>query len=121
MMTVPLDDVPEKVPFDRERHRQDWGRALEMMTNLEGGKPNVDHSETDDDDDEIGIYDNSGRKLFAYHSDGTVECSAEQDLPAAAIIFFREVINVAESQGFNVIPLRNSPESPQKYEGGDYL
>lgn len=93
-----LDVGPDTEPLDNGRVR-DWSKAVQMITDLEVA-PNMDTVESWDD--AITVVGGNGRTLFRYRSDGTVEVPHESDLPEAAVIFFRNVVEIANAQGYEV-------------------
>jgi hypothetical protein len=92
------DESPEHV-------LPDWDKARKMINELESAGPNVDH--IPDWHEAIGIYLEDGTKIFAIRSDGTTEVPFPDRLDEAAVIFFRNVVEIAKLQGYGI---RKSPD-----------
>lgn len=109
---VPLEVDPE-IKHLADLTQPDWRKAQTMMENLGTVTPHIESW-----DEAIAVYLDDGTKLFAIHADGTVEAPDYERLPEAAVIFFQNVLEIAQLQGYEVRKT-SEPKRDPSAEGWD--
>ena len=116
-MTAPYLD-PQRASTVPLVAPQEAGRAPEMRP-LDARSMVVDALVTPNADnvsDVIQIVGEDHKVIFRMLQDGTVEMPDPERVEEAAALFWRNVIALAECQGYKV---RNLPEQPRSAEGWD--
>jgi hypothetical protein len=105
--------VSDHVPIDGERHdyvplphrANDWTSAQTMIEGLELRGPLYEEGiVAANPEDPITIVGGDGLILFAVRDDGTVEAPDLGRLPEAAVIFWRNVLELARLSGLTIKP-----------------
>lgn len=100
-LDVPDGTQREYVPLPHQV--QDWEVAQTMIKGLELRGPLYERGiVADTPEDPIVIIDHTGAVLFAVRDDGTVEAPNIERLPEAAVIFWRNVLELARLSGLTI-------------------